>query len=117
MSGLCGWFDKECTGAAGPESIAVMAAAINRFDSNPIQSACAAFGRVAVAARPGEVHVFQDHDQLVAIWGDAHFHDVELTQLAQRTGMGHALAHGYASIREDVFKLLSGSFAVAVLNG
>ena len=112
MSGLCGWF-----GTADSAPIAAMAAAITRFDGSAVRSACADFGALAAAATGSGVDVFQDDEQLVAVWGHARFTDAELAELAQRHGIAHALAQGYARKRTDVFAALSGSFALAILDG
>ena len=117
MSGLCGWFCHTRGSLAGPEVIAQMAAAINRYDASAVHSVCAEFGAVAAAAAGKDFDVFQDDKQLVAIWGHARFTDAELAKLAQRDGIAQTLAHGYAHKRTDVFAALSGSFALAILNG
>ena len=114
MSGLCGWFAGAGAGAASPDAIAAMAAAINRFDSSAVRSAFAAFGSIAVS---GDADVFHDDGQLVAIWGRARFTDVELAELAQRHGIAPALSQGYARKRTDVLEALSGAFALAILDG
>ncbi len=111
MSGLCGWF-----GTADSAPIAAMAVAITRFDSSAVRTACADFGALAVAATGTGVDVFQDDEQLVAVWGHARFTDAELAEVAQRHGIAHALAQGHARKRTDVFATLSGSFALAILN-
>lgn len=115
MSGLCGWFCSDRGGPSGPEMIAKMAAALNRFDGSPVRSVTADFG--AVAAAGINVDVFQNADQLVAVWGHACLTDTELAELAQRSGIAHALAQGYARKGADIFAALSGSFALAILNG
>lgn len=117
MSGLCGWFCGERAGPSGPAAIAAMAAAITRFDGSAVRSACADFGAVAIAATGSDVDVFQSDEQLVAVWGHARFTDVELAERALRDGIAQALAQGYARKGTDVFAALSGSFALAILNG
>ncbi len=117
MSGLCGWFCGVRAGPSGPAAITAMTAAINRFDGSAARSAGADFGAVAIAATGGDADVFQSDEQLVAVWGHARFTDVELAELAQRNGIAHALARGYARKGTEVFAGLRGSFALAIMNG
>jgi asparagine synthase (glutamine-hydrolysing) len=116
MSGLCGWFSRDPCGIAGQAVIAAMAAALNRFDNSAVRSASANFGSLAAAAVGPDAVVFQDDEQLVAVWGRARFSDVGLATLAQRYGIAHALAQGYARKRTDVFTALSGNFALSILD-
>jgi asparagine synthase (glutamine-hydrolysing) len=104
-------------GAADPQAIAAMAAALGRFDGSPAHSASAGSGTVAVAAPAGEADVFQSDGRIVAIWGRARFTDGELAGLAQHHGIAHALAQGYGRKGADVLPLLSGMFALAILDG
>lgn len=117
MSGLCGWFDPGRGGPATPETIAPMAAALNRFDGTSVRSGSAGFGSVACAAPGGGVDVLEDEGQLVAVWGRMGFTDTELAALAQRSGVALALAHGYARKGTDVLTDLTGAFALAILDG
>ncbi len=94
-----------------------MAASINRFDGSDARSVSADFGAVAVAATSSDVDIFLDDARLVAVWGHAHFTDVELAEVAQRDGVAQALALGYARKGKNVIAMLSGSFALAILNG
>ena len=114
MSGLCGWFC-ERAGRAGPEAAAAMTTTLTRFDQSPVRSASAGFGFAAAAGC--DVDLFQDDEQLVVVWGRARFTDVALAGIAQRNGVAQALAQAYAHKREQVFKDLSGNFALAILNG
>jgi len=116
MSGLCGWFCGERAASPGPVVIATMAATIDRFDGSAVRSACADFGAVAAAATGSGANVFQNDEQLVAVWGDARFADTELAELARRNGIAHALAQGHARKRTGVLAALSGSFALAILD-
>ncbi len=115
MSGLCGWYGGEQSVAGSREIVATMAASITRFDGSAARSACADFGAVAVAATGSNVDVFQDNAYLVAIWGHAHFSDVELAALADRDGIAQTLALGYARKGKSIISALSGSFALAIL--
>src|SRR6266850_1786050 len=115
MSGICGWFGGGVADA--PRAIAGMAAALSRFDGSAVRSASANLGSVAAAGAGPDTDVFQDDEQLVAVWGRARFSDVGLAELAQRNGIAHALAEGYARKRTDVFAALSGNFALAILDG
>jgi asparagine synthase (glutamine-hydrolysing) len=115
MGGLCGWFYSERVGPANPDVIASMAAPLNRFDGCTVRCASAGFG--AVAAAGTDLDIFQDDHQLVAVWGRMRFTDAELAALAQRHGTAHALAWGYARKGTDVLAALSGTFALAVLDG
>ena len=116
MSGLCGWIDGGHAGAADPELIAKMAAAINRFDQSRVHSARREFGQVAAAATGSDVDLYQSDEQLVAVWGRVNFNEPALADVALGNGVAQALAQGYARQRSGVFATLSGSFAVAVLN-
>jgi asparagine synthase (glutamine-hydrolysing) len=114
MSGLCGWFDHDRGGAAGPPIIAAMAVPLNRFDGSTVRSASTAFG--AIAAAGGNASVFQDEERLVAVWGQARFADADLATLAERDGVANALAQGYARKGTGVLTALSGAFALAILH-
>jgi asparagine synthase (glutamine-hydrolysing) len=94
-----------------------MAAAINRFDGSTVRSASTRFGSVAAAAGGSDADVFEDEEQLVAVWGRMRFTDTDLAALAQRHGAAHALAQGYARKGTDVLTDISGACALAVLNG
>jgi hypothetical protein len=113
MSGICGWLGAGVADA--PQVIAGMAAALSRFDGSAVASVN--FGSVAAAAAGPDTDVFQDDEQVVAVWGRARFSDAGLAELAQRNGIAHALAQGYARKRTDVFAALSGNFALAILDG
>jgi len=117
MSGLCGWFHSGRAGAASPEVIAGMAAAINRFDGSTVRSASTSFGSVAAAAGGSDVDVFENDGQLVAVWGRMRFTDMELAALAQRDGVASALAQGYKRKGTGVLTALSGPCALAILDG
>ena len=117
MSGLCGWFCPQRNDPGDAAAISAMAAALSRFDGGAVRSACAGFGAVAAASVVGDVDVFQDGEQLVAIWGHARFTNDELAELAQRNGIAHALAQGYGRQQAKVFSALSGTFSLAILNG
>src|SRR6186713_2373090 len=110
MSGLCGWFGGERAGSLSPDLIAAMAGAISRFDASTVRSAHAACGGVAAVSATTDVDVFQNDEQLVAVWGNPRFQDAELVELAQRAGVAQALAQGYARKRADLFAALSGSY-------
>ena len=114
MSGLCGWFDGERAGSAGPQAIASMAAPLNRFDGSTIRSAAAEFG--AVAAAGADVDVFQARERIVAVWGNARFADADLGALARQHGVAHALSQGYDRRGSGILQALSGAFALAVLD-
>ena len=115
MTGLCGWFDPAGTDANAHQAIAAMAAVLSRFDGGAVRSAAAGSG--AVAAAGNDADVFQSGTQLVAISGRARFIDADLAGLAQHQGIARALAEGYARRRTDVFALLSGEFALAIVDG
>ena len=117
MSGLCGWFCPQRNDPGDAAAISAMAAALSRFDGGAVRSACTGFGAVAAASVVGDVDVFQDGEQLVAIWGHARFTNDELAELAQRNGIAHALAQGYGRQQAKVFSALSGTFSLAILNG
>lgn len=117
MSGLCGWYRRDPVGLAAPSAIAAMAAALNRFDGSAARIATTDFGSVAAVAAGTEADVYQNDKHLVAVWGRARFTDSGLADLAQRNGIALALAQGYARRHTDVFAALSGSFALAILDG
>jgi len=117
MSGLCGWFNCERAGSVAPQVIATMAAPLNRFDGSTVRSVSAGFGAVAAAAAGSDADVFEDEGQLVAVWGRMQFTDTGLAALAQRHGVARALSQGYARKGIDVLAALSGTFALAVLDG
>ena len=117
MSGLCGWFDCERAGSVDPQVIATMAASLKRFDGSTVRSATSEFGSVAAAAAGSGFDVFQNDEQLVAVWGRMHFADADLAALAQRHGVARALAQGYARKGTDVLAAMAGAFALAILNG
>jgi asparagine synthase (glutamine-hydrolysing) len=115
MSGLCGWFHSGHAGPASPEVIAGMAAPLNRFDGSTVHSASTDFG--AVAAAGGNASIFQDDERLMAVWGHARFADADLAAHAQRHGVAHAFAQGYARKGTGVLTTLSGACALAILDG
>src|SRR6266849_9012887 len=117
MSGICGWFHSGRAGPTGPAVIAGMAAAINRFDGSTLRSASTSFGSAAAAAVGSDADIFEDEGQLVAVWGRMRFTDADLTALAQRRGVAHALAQGYARKGTGVLTALSGACALAILDG
>ena len=117
MSGLCGWFCRDPAGPADPAALSAMAATLSRFDGSAVRGASANFGAAASAGAASDVDVFQDEERLVAVWGRARFSDVALAELAQRHGIAHALAQGFARKRTNVFAALSGSFATSILDG
>src|SRR5262249_5222776 len=80
------------------------------------RSAGASFGAAAVAAPGGESDLWQDDRRIVAVWGRPRFTDADLSALAQHQGIAHALAEGYARKGADVLPLLSGRFALALLD-
>src|SRR3974377_1031636 len=116
MSGLCGWFHSRNAGTTSPMPIAEMAAVINRFDGSTVRSASTRFGAVA-AAGDRNADVFEDEGQLVVVWGRMRFTDTDLAAVAQRHGAAHALAQGHARKGADVLTALSGTFALAILDG
>jgi asparagine synthase (glutamine-hydrolysing) len=92
-----------------------MAAVMNHFDGAPLHSACTGVGSVAVAGRAADI--YEDNEQLVAVWGPARFTETELAQLALRHGTAYALGRGYARRRTGVLATLSGSFALVIIDG
>jgi asparagine synthase (glutamine-hydrolysing) len=93
-----------------------MAAPLSRFDGSTVRSASNEFGFVAAAAAGGDVDVYQDDEQLVAVWGRARLADADLAALAQRQGIARALAQGYARKGTSVLTTLAGAFALAILD-
>jgi asparagine synthase (glutamine-hydrolysing) len=79
-----------------------------------MHSASRDFGAVAVAG--ADASVFQEGEQLVAIWGNVRFGAGDLASLAQRHGAAHALARGYAEKGAEVLTALGGAFALAILD-
>lgn len=117
MTGLCGWFAPARDGAADPDTITAMASAIGRGDTSEVRTASSNTGAVAAAAPAGAADVHRDGELLVAVWGRAQFADSELAGLARDGGIARALARGYERRRAEVLALLSGSFALAILDG
>ena len=116
MAGLCGWFDFEPAGSADPQVIARMGAAISRFDRSAVRSVGCDHGTVATAAAGGDADLYHDDGLVIAIWGRLRFTDEELAARAQRYGITRALAQGYAARGTKLLELLSGAFALAILD-
>ena len=118
MNGLCGFFDAARSGMTDYRPIDMMTDALSRFDQSAVHSASGRFGAVAVAAPASDDHdLFRTDEQLVAVWGRARFSDAHYSGLADRNGIAQTLAEGYASKGPDILAALSGSFALAILNG
>lgn len=94
-----------------------MAAALSQFDASTVRSASFAGGSVAVAAPRIEHSLYSDAHLLAAVYGRPRFSNSELSQLADRHGVAQALAQGYAQHGADLLPALSGSFALAILDG
>lgn len=114
MSGICGWVGGS---ADPPQAIAGMGAVLNRFDNSAVRSTFAISGSVAAAVAGPDADVFQDDEQVVAVWGRARFSDAGLAELTRRNGIARALAQGYAHKGTDVLTALTGAFAIAILDG
>ena len=117
MSGLCGWMTADRAHAAAPEAITAMAARLTHYDGCPARIAWSEFGALASAERGRDADVYHGNEVLAAISGHACFTDRDLAERARRLGIAAALAHGYARRHTDVLAALSGSFALALLDG
>ena len=115
MSGLCGWFDPAGRGSA-KANIETMAATLARFDARPVRSETAPWGALAVAAPEADADLYQDCERLVAVYGRARLSDARLSDSARRAGLARAISEGYAERGAETLKLLTGSFAVAILD-
>ena len=95
-----------------------MASALSRFDGSAGCTASARFGAIATAALVNDdADIFQSDEQLVAIEGAMRFTDPDLSRLAEQNGIAQTLAEGYARKGTAILGALSGSFALAILNG
>jgi asparagine synthase (glutamine-hydrolysing) len=116
MIGLCGWFDASQAATPPAEAIQHMATAMNRSSSSGYLTAVAPFGCLALADRQDPANIFRCDDVLIAVWGDVRFNEPSVAAMGSRDGPARAFAFSYASKDRDVFKTLSGSFAVVILD-
>lgn len=114
MSGFCGWSVATRNDIPNPDAIAAMATAISRVDGAVVRTASSGSASLAVAGTTADV--CKSGAQLACVWGPARFIDAELAEIAVRSGIAHALAHGYSRRGVDVLRALSGSFVVAVID-
>ncbi|MEP6701666.1 MAG: asparagine synthase C-terminal domain-containing protein [Betaproteobacteria bacterium] len=127
MSGLCGWFEIGNGRSVDPRALGPMAASLARFDRSPIATASAAFGSIALAlprtstraagAEGRSGHFFQTDRLLIAVWGNPGIDDAALVQVARQRGIAQAVADGYAAQGSAIVAALTGSFALAILDG
>ena len=115
MSGLCGWLHHGHAGPAATDVTSAMAVAITRVENSAARSVFAGFGSVSAAG--GDANVFEGEGKLVGVWGRIQFTDTKLAVLAQRHGAAAALAQGYERMGTDVLTALTGTFALAILDG
>jgi asparagine synthase (glutamine-hydrolysing) len=114
MSGICGWSHAGGGTGGAPEAISAMAATLNHSGGGSVRIAAAGTGAVAITGP--EADSFQDGGRIAAVWGRARFADAELAAIAQHHGIARAVAEGYARKGYDVLALLTGAFALALLD-
>jgi asparagine synthase (glutamine-hydrolysing) len=96
VSGLCGWYARDP--AALP--IGQMAAALARFDQEPLRTALHGAGAVAAVGSAGAVGLYQSDGMLIAHWG----------------GKGEEMARLWRTHGVKACEALSGHFAFALLD-
>ncbi|OWW22242.1 asparagine synthetase B family protein [Noviherbaspirillum denitrificans] len=116
MSGVCGWLDLGAADGDKQKLIDGMAAPLTRFDASPVQALTGRRGALAVAAGEGSTHVYRQDGLLVALWGAAGFSDARLMQRAQAEGLAVTLAGLYRDRPDQVCTLLSGAFALCIID-
>jgi len=116
MSGLCGWFTPPDAIAIDPHAIGPMTRALARFDGAEVRVASGAFGGVGVArGRGDDADLFEGDGQMVALWGRAALNGAGATGGGERLGAA-AIAEQFARRGPSLFGLLTGSFAIAILD-
>ena len=115
MSGLCGWFAPAGANAPDSGAISAMSAALVRHGGGSARSAAFACGALAVSTAGGESDLWLDDRLLVAIWGRPRWSGAE-PAIAREHGLARALAEGYDRKGTGVLALLSGRFALAILD-
>src|SRR5262245_59237074 len=117
MSGLCGWLgSSKGSAATDADAVSAMSAPLVRHDGSKAASAAFGAGAVTVAGADGEVSLFQNGHHLVAAWGRARFAEPELATIARQHGLARAISQGYARMGTAFLPLLSGHFALAILD-
>ena len=115
MSGLCGWFAPAGANAPDSGAISAMSAALVRHGGGSARSAAFACGALAVSTAGGESDLWLDDRLLVAIWGRPRWSGAEPAS-AREHSLARAIAEGYDRKGTGVLALLSGRFALAILD-
>ena len=94
-----------------------MAGTLSRFDSSASRTVLSSFGALAAAGLGRSFDLYKDSECLVAICGSVRFPDPALASSARHHGLAATLAHLYSSKGRKAVAELSGSFALAILDG
>ena len=116
MKGLCGWLDQASRDASDVRTLRRMVAATIRSDADGARILRSGWGGALAISGEDASHVYQDSDRLAAISGSARFTDASLARLASERGLAYAFARAYSDSGSKILELLSGSFALAVLD-
>src|SRR5690348_5006483 len=116
MSGFCGWLQLAPSRACEAEILLSMASALKRFDGAPVRTATVPGGGIAVVARTAEGSLHQDADTIVGVIGHARLTERALAELAATQGLAAAIARVFAADADRVTNVLSGSFALAIID-
>ena len=103
MSGLCGWIGHGSITTENRQLAERMTRPLVRFDDSKVQILVGSNSALAVAGNGDNVHLYQNKELMVALWGRAEFLDSHLAQLAHTDGIARTLAKSWLKSGEKAF--------------
>lgn len=116
MSGLCGWIGHGSITTENRQLAERMTRPLVRFDDSKVQILVGRNSALAVAGNGDNVHLYQNKELMVALWGRAEFLDSHLAQLAHTDGIARTLAKSWLESGEKAFAGLVGTFVLCILD-
>jgi len=116
VSGLCGWIGHGSITTENRQLAERMTRPLVRFDDSKVQILVGRNSALAVAGNGDNVHLYQNKELMVALWGRAEFLDSHLAQLAHTDGIARTLAKSWLESGEKAFAGLVGTFVLCILD-
>lgn len=116
MSGLCGWIGHNATVSENQQLIDKMLEAVVRFDRHESKKIIGARAALAIADHDYRVHVYQDSELLVGIWGQVKFQNEHLNSRVQTEGVAKIVADNWRDQNKNILAELVGEFCLCIIN-
>jgi asparagine synthase (glutamine-hydrolysing) len=93
-----------------------MSGPLAHFDASEVAANAGGSSAVAVAGSSDSRHIHKQDGLLVALWGQPHFREPRLIQLALADGVAKTLGHDWRERGEKALEGLAGAFSLCIID-